>query len=367
LAQRELWNLLAKPTLWLVHSLLGLVFSDLEFQPEINVVGTNAFSARISFACSGIEGITLITIFLSIYLFLFRKILRFPHAFWLFPAGIAAIWLANAVRIALLIVIGTSISPEMALGGGHAQGGWIAFVLVSVGAIGLSHNRKFFSAASPDSDRTAVTATSSAAAFLVPFLALMAISMVTAVTFTGFDLWYPLRVLVAAAVLWHFRKYYRGLGWTWSWHAPMIGVAVFVLWMLLEPDGDQATSALARGLMDLPAWGMILWLAVRVLGSVITIPLVEELAFRGYLMRKLVAENFERVGFKQFTWLSFSVSSVLFGLLHERWIAGTLAGMGYALILYRRGQFSDAVVAHATTNGLIAIWVLAFGKFNLWS
>lgn len=103
------------------------------------------------------------------------------------------------------------------------------------------------------------------------------------------------------------------------------------------------------------------------LGSTITVPLAEELAFRGYLMRKLVRRNFESVPLTHFTWLSFAASSILFGLLHDRWFAGTIAGMAYALAVYRRGQLGDAIVAHATTNALIATWVIAGGNWSLWS
>lgn len=66
------------------------------------------------------------------------------------------------------------------------------------------------------------------------------------------------------------------------------------------------------------------------------------------------------------TWLSFLGSSVLFGALHGRWLAGTIAGMLYAAALYRRGSVSEAVLAHATTNGLIALAVLLGGLWSFW-
>ena len=95
--------------------------------------------------------------------------------------------------------------------------------------------------------------------------------------------------------------------------------------------------------------------------------MAEELAFRGFLVRRLISTDFTEVAPGQFTWASFAISSILFGALHGRWLAGTLAGLLYALALYRRRELSDSVVAHATTNTLIAIYVLATGSWSMWS
>ena len=95
-------------------------------------------------------------------------------------------------------------------------------------------------------------------------------------------------------------------------------------------------------------------------------PLAEELAFRGYLTRRLVAADFQSIPPGRMTWWSLLLSSVLFGALHGRWFAGTLAGMAYALAYRRRGELTDAVVAHGVTNGLIAITVLTTGSWSLW-
>ena len=366
LGQKEFWNSLAIPTLHLVHSLLGWVYSDLVYQPERFLLGTASFQVRISYACSGIEGIALITLFLAIYLWLFRKELRFPQVFWLFPLGIIVIWLANAVRIAMLIAIGASFSPEVALQGFHAQAGWIAFTLIALAAIALSNRMRFFTVTQPDFPVIRASKPL-AAALLVPLLVLMAASMLTSASSSGFDVLYPLRVVAIAIVLCYFRNSYNDLGWRWSWQAPAIGIAVFMIWILLEPNVDSSKTALPQGLTELTSWSAGIWLVFRVLGSVITVPLAEEFAFRGYLIRKLIAKGFENVPLGQFSWFSFIVTSVLFGLLHERWIAGTLAGMGYALALYRRGQLGDAVIAHITTNALIAIFVLTQARWSLWS
>ena len=57
--------------------------------------------------------------------------------------------------------------------------------------------------------------------------------------------------------------------------------------------GTSATSTLPTSLAEIPAGLAAVWLLVRVLGSVITVPMAEELAFRGYLLRRLIAANFD--------------------------------------------------------------------------
>lgn len=366
LGQEEFWNSLSIPTMQLVHLMLSWFYSDLVYHPDKFVLGTTSFHVEILYPCSGLEGISLITIFLALYFWLFRKEIRFPQAFWLFPLGIIVIWLANAVRIALLIAIGSSFSPEIAQQGFHKQAGWIAFTLIAIGAIALSNRLRFFSVTKPDF-RVVKAHKPLAAALLVPLLVLMAATMVTSAFSTGFDILYPLRVIAIAVMLFYFRKSYHSLGWKWTWQAPVIGIAVFIIWILLEPNADGSEAALPQGLAELTGGTAAFWLCFRVLGSVIAIPLAEELAFRGYLIRKLIAKDFERVPPGQFTWISFLLTSLLFGLLHERWLAGTLAGMGYALALYRRGQLGDAVIAHMTTNALIAIFVLTQARWSLWA
>ena len=130
---------------------------------------------------------------------------------------------------------------------------------------------------------------------------------------------------------------------------------------------DEAGLGQPEALASAPAGWSFFWMVFRVVGSVVTVPLAEELAFRGYLPRRLQAADFETVPLGRFSWLSFLLSSMLFGLLHGRWLAGTLAGMFYALALYRRRDLSEPVLAHAVTNALIAAYVLLTGTWSLWN
>ncbi len=112
---------------------------------------------------------------------------------------------------------------------------------------------------------------------------------------------------------------------------------------------------------------MLGWIMLRIAGGVFTVPLAEELAFRGFGLRRLVSVDFDLVPWRVFTWTSLLISSLLFGLLHgDRWLAGTVAGVFYALAMRHRGRLGDAILAHAVTNALLAFWVLWFGRWELW-
>ena len=128
----------------------------------------------------------------------------------------------------------------------------------------------------------------------------------------------------------------------------------------------ETDRAIPDLLQEMPTWFATAWLIFRVIGSVITVPIAEELAFRGYALRRLISPDFDKVSLR-FTWFSFLLSSILFGALHGRWVAGTVAGMFYAWAMYRRGKVGDAIIAHATTNALIAAHVLILGNWNYWN
>jgi exosortase E/protease (VPEID-CTERM system) len=363
------WDPLRHATMNVVAAMVHVMASDAIFLPEELVVGTQRFWVRILSECAGYEGIGLIWVFLSAYLVMCRSELRFPRALLLIPIGTVAVWFANALRLTVLIAIGTWVSEDIAMGGFHSYSGSLLFSGVALTLVFATRRSAFFAAGHAHDDTLPARAVNVTAAYLGPFLAIVATQMVAGAVSTGgsFDVLYPLRVVTAGAALVYFRRVYHDLRWTCSWEAVAVGVLVFVLWMALEPSPDPAKqAAFAAALHALPPALAVFWLIARVVGSVVTVPIAEELAFRGYLGRRLIAADFEQVSFRTFTWVAFLVSSMLFGVMHGRWLAGTLAGMLYALLLYRRGELGDAVSAHAITNAMIAAYVLATGNWLLW-
>jgi exosortase E/protease (VPEID-CTERM system) len=369
------WTPLARYTFNVVTWVLGLLSFETVSRPEQLIVGTPKFRVLISPECSGYEGIGLILAFLTIYLFVLRRELRFPGALILLPIGAAVMWILNVGRIVTLIAIGAAGWPAIAAGGFHSQAGWLAFNAVALGFVALTSRAGYFRTPSEPRERQSVArrqsvslASDSTTALLAPFVAMLAASMVTGAFSAGFDWLYGVRIVAVVAVMWMCRGVYRTLDWRGSWGAFAIGAATFVMWVSLFPSTLHDKAGWPVALASVNPFAAGTWLAIRLVGYVLVIPAVEELAFRAYAMRRLMDSDVDAVPVGRFSLAAFVISSLLFGALHgPLWIQGTLAGMAFAGALCWRRRFGDAVMAHATTNALIAIYVFVTGHWSVWS
>jgi exosortase E/protease (VPEID-CTERM system) len=362
------WEPLTDLTFNLVRAFLHPFLSVVVADRAAMTIGSPNFKVTILPWCSGFEGTALMLVFSIAWLWLVRRELRFPRAFLLVPAAMAIIWISNALRITGLILIGAAGAPAIALGGFHSQAGWIAFNAVAL-SFAVTATRLPWLAAKPNAPLEGVSSAGNpVAAYLMPFLMILGVAMISRAVAGGMEWFYPLRFFVGAMALWFFRHKYTALEWKFGWAAPLVGGIVFAIWIgLNRVFGTQGNNSIGVALASAPAAARISWLAFRTIGAVVTVPIAEELAFRGFLLRRLISVNFESVSFRLFSLFAFLASSVAFGVMHgDRWFAGTVAGMLYAGVLLWRGRVGDAVIAHATTNALIAGWVLFSGSWDLW-
>lgn len=355
------WSTATAATFRLVSFILQPMLPDLSVDPAARVMGTQHFAVKILDYCSGVEGMTLILCFTVAWLWFFRREYRFPRALWLIPLGMALMFALNAVRLAVLVLIGDAGHPEIAEYGFHSQAGWIAFNAVAVGiAVWTRHSRWLNRRVEPLRDVQTDNPTS---VFLMPLLAIIAAGMLSHALSGRFEWLYPLRLIACVTVLVIYRRRIAALEWRWSWRGPLLGVAVFFVWTaavhFLVPDA-QMPGALAAAPPSL-RWG---WIISRVAGAVLMVPLAEELAYRGFLMRRFQSRDFDTLAYGRVSLLSLALSAAIFGAAHGGlWLPGIIAGLAYGWIVKRQGQLGEAVVAHMTTNLLVAGFALVSGNW----
>jgi exosortase E/protease (VPEID-CTERM system) len=355
-----------------VKLLLGIFYPTVVAQPGHNLIGTPRYTVDVAGACSGIEGLLLMLVLTLGWLIFVRKEVKIMRAAWLVPIALAAIWLLNLVRIATLIAIGDAGHPDVAMTGFHSEAGWLMFNLVALGFL-LSAQyipwlQKTFKRPVAR-DISSISHPQAAVVYLAPFMAILAASLLSQAVSSGFEWLYPLRFAAALTAFWTFRSEYKKIDWRFDWLGPIAGVIVFALWLAASRLAGQPSSvqSLAAGLAHLPPWGRISWLIVRCTAAVVTVPIAEELAFRGFVARRVMASGFESVPFTRLSPLAIGISSVAFGLLHGRmWLAGVLSGIVFAVIAKVRGRLGEAVAAHATANLLLTAWAIASGNYAIW-
>jgi exosortase E/protease (VPEID-CTERM system) len=358
-----LWQRSSGATLRLVAGLLRTSFSGVATDSDKMIVTLDGYSVWVAPECSGLEGVGLVTVLMTGYLVALRSKLRFPNAILLVPFSIVAVWLLNGVRLAALIAIGARVNESLAGNAFHARAGWVLFCVVALGVSALGRKSPLFSrevAARGESENPA-------APYLMPLLALIATALVTGMFADPIDRLYGLRVLAAGLALYAYRHAYRGSTPDFSIGSIGAGVVVAVVWLALASKNPDAATTLKQAFTEGPPGAFALWVVFRCIGSVVLVPICEELAFRGYLLRRLVDKDFTSVPTQSMTPLALAGSSLAFGLVHERWLVASLAGVAYALVAVRRGNLGAAIVAHGVSNGIIAAWVLTTGDYSHWS
>ncbi len=188
----------------------------------------------------------------------------------------------------------------------------------------------------------------------------------------GSEYWlYLLKTVVGAWLIWEMRPYVQEMRWTVSWEAAVVGVGVFAVWVGLDglyPRMAELGEGWNPGARFGKGSGLALfYVAVRVLGSSVVVPPLEEVFYRSFLYRILVKVPFHAMPLGQFHGLSFVVTSVIFGAMHpDRWLAGILCGLAYQWLVIRKGRLGDAMTAHAITNFLLGVWIYWRGDWKFW-
>jgi exosortase E/protease (VPEID-CTERM system) len=364
---QSLWQYAAEFTfrlvVWIVHPILPAV----RLQPERLRISTPNFGVIIDQACSGLEGAGLLIVFMTAWLILFRRDFRFPRSLLLIPACVALLYTVNAFRIAALFLLGNAGAPKVAAGGFHSQAGWIAFNAVALGITLIVPRFTWFRTGPREPKAASVAAPNATAAYLMPFLSILAAGMFSRAASADFEWFYALRFVAAVATLWFFRDQLRKIDWRCGWLGVAAGIGVFGLWVGLDALYGTPAAAMPPALGSATPGTRTLWIVIRFLAAATTVPIAEELAFRGFLMRRISSEDFELVPLSKASWLGVGASSVAFGLLHgERWLAGIAAGLIYALAARRSGRLGEAALAHGVTNTALAVYLLQSDQWQYW-
>jgi len=117
--------------------------------------------------------------------------------------------------------------------------------------------------------------------------------------------------------------------------------------------------AMVAVLLVFAGLSFVVWVVARAIGSTLLVPIIEELFFRGYILRRIDNGSVAARG------IALAVSSGLFAALHDRWLLALIAGVAFGLLMLRRGKLTDAIWAHILANGVIVAWAIIMKDWSV--
>ena len=187
---------------------------------------------------------------------------------------------------------------------------------------------------------------------------------------------YTARALIVGGMLIAFRKSYTAIRWNHWWLGILVGVAGIFQWvpmqLFLEKHfamfrADPATVFNPELFFPSEAQRWAFY-AVRIVGAVVVVPVMEELFWRDFGWRTVIAPNdFKLAGVGEWDWKAFVVIPLVFAMVHANWWATSVvwAFMIGGLLAVTR-SLGACIIAHATTNLLLAAWVLYSRRWDFW-
>jgi CAAX prenyl protease-like protein len=156
----------------------------------------------------------------------------------------------------------------------------------------------------------------------------------------------------------------------------LVGVLVFVLW--IGPDrlipGYRQHWLFTNALMGHVQAGIseaarsdARVLILRAVRASLIVPIIEELFWRGWLMRWLIRADFKSVPLGAYSAQAFWTVALLFAVEHgSYWEVGLVAGVIYNWWMVRTKSLGDLILAHAVTNGCLSAYVVFAGRWEYW-
>lgn len=213
--------------------------------------------------------------------------------------------------------------------------------------------------------------------YVLPFVVFFALLLSADYLHAIFGEWeYPFRVSVLTCVLWVFSRHVIDLRVRFWLGSLLLGIGVFAIWVapdLLIPGyrdhwlfQNQFTGTL-RSSISADLRQSMLVLVFRTIRAAVLVPIIEELFWRGWLLRWLISPKFEEVPLGTYTRQSMWISAILFASEHgPYWEVGLLAGLAYNFWIVRTKSLGDCILAHGVTNAVLSLFVIASGRWEYW-
>lgn len=218
--------------------------------------------------------------------------------------------------------------------------------------------------------------------YCVPYFAYVGIALLSQDRI-AVEIHYALKIIIVPLLL----------CWAWKWYIPItgprkisgsiiygivFGITGFVIWCLLMAPFTELTET------PWSTYGFVL----RIFSAVLIVPVFEELFIRGYIFRVAfqwdlnrknktmmsalheTLDNHHINSVRPGAWnlMAIGISTIAFtaGHLPAEWLAAAAYNILMCLLWIMRKDLLSCMVAHGTTNLILALYVYYTGHWGLW-
>jgi hypothetical protein len=212
-------------------------------------------------------------------------------------------------------------------------------------------------------------------AYTAPFLAFVGIMAIERLIPLPPQWLYTVRFLIVTSLIGVLSWPYLSFRPSAPWASIAVGVAVFVIWV--APDllfgyrhhwlFDNSITGSATSSMAPHVKVNIGFILLRSFSSALMIPILEELFWRGWMMRWLIHHDFLAVPLGKYVPSAFWMVALLFASEHgPYWEVGLAAGIVYNWWIVRTRNLADCILAHSVTNAVLSAYVLVTDQWQYW-
>jgi hypothetical protein len=190
-----------------------------------------------------------------------------------------------------------------------------------------------------------------------------------------FPVTYVIKTVLVAGLLVLLWPRFTKIRWEYWWLGALMGIVGVVQWVGMEnlllshwPNYPRLSGAAFDPFVQIHAPAMQwTYVAVRWAGAALLVPVMEELFWRDFLWRSILAPNdFKLACIGERDWKTWLLVAALFSCVHVQWMTAIVWGLMIGGLLMLTRSLSACIVMHAVTNFLLGLYVLRTRSWYFW-
>jgi len=193
---------------------------------------------------------------------------------------------------------------------------------------------------------------------------------------SAFPFVYAAKTVIAAVLLWMLWPAFTRINWDYFWTGVLVGVVGLFQWVGTEelllkywpsyPRMSGEPFDPTKAFTSPEAFW--LFVLVRWAGPTLVVPVMEELFWRDFLWRSLIApNNFKLARIGEWDKSAFFIVVAMFATVHmQMWATSLVWALMIGGLLLATRSIGACIVAHGVTNFLLGAYVLVTEDWKYW-